>query len=127
MALNFQSSSLNVKLNCINDSPNSMKLVSKNRFEIGIHKAGAWYWRPTWSGGCDNFHSMENGVGFMFVNTRSYFVQTTIQLFFLKFIFYIKIKPELLSGELPCRYVRIEDTHLDLLSLPHGSWADKKN
>lgn len=102
-----------------------MKLINKERFEIGIHKSGRWYWKPTWSGGSDNFHSMENGLGFKFVNTRSYLVMTTICLFFLKLIIYIKIKPELLSGELPCRYVKIEDTHLGLLNLPHGKWSDE--
>jgi hypothetical protein len=101
-----------------------MKIVNKERFEIGIHKSGKWYWKPTWSGGSDNFHSMENGKNFKFVNTRSYFVMTTISLFWLRFIFYIKIKPELISGEHPRRYVPIEETHLDLLNLPHGKWSD---
>lgn len=102
-----------------------MKIVNKEKFEIGIHKSGRWYWSPTWCGHSTNFHSMENGWQFKFVNTRSYFVITTIQLFFLKFIFYLKIKPELISGEFPSRYVMLEDTHLNLLDLPHGKWTDK--
>lgn len=104
-----------------------MKIVNKERFEIGVHKSGQWYWRPEWSGFNDNFHTMENGLGFKFMNVRSYFVMTTIQMFFLKFIFYIKIKPELISGKgPPQRYVRIEETHLDLMDTPHGKWSDSK-
>lgn len=102
-----------------------MKIVDKKMFEIGIHKSGKWYWKPEWSGGCDNFHSVENGLGFKFINTRSYFVMTTIQLFWLRFIFYIRIKPECISGEgPPQRYVPIEDTHLGLVNTPHGKWSD---
>jgi hypothetical protein len=102
-----------------------MRIVNKEKFEIGIHKSGRWYWRPTWCGSNDNFHTIENGKNYKFVNTRSYFVMTTIQLFWLRFIFYIQIKPKLISGEgTPQRYVPIEETHLELLDLPHGKWSD---
>lgn len=103
-----------------------MKIVSKEKFEIGLHKAGSWYWKPQWCGFNDNLHTLENGTDFKFVNVRSYFVMTTIQLFFLKFIFYIQIKPKLISGENPMRYVKFEDTHLNLLDIPQGKWSDLK-
>ena len=101
-----------------------MKLVDKEKFEIGIRKSGKWYWKPEWCGANDNFFRVENGRKFKYINCWSYFVMTTIQLFFLKWIFYIQIKPKLISGERPMRYVKFKDTHLDLMDIAHGSWAD---
>jgi hypothetical protein len=102
-----------------------MRIVNKPRFEIGIKKAGTIYWRPTWCGSADNFHKMENGREFKFVNTWSYFVLTTIQLFWLKWIFYIQIKPEIISGEYPMKYVPFEDTHLAIMNIKDGKWTDQ--
>lgn len=102
-----------------------MKIVNKINFEIGIIKIGTFYWKPSWSGAKSSFHSLENGKGFKFVNTRSYYVTTTIQLFVFWWVIYLKIKPELLSGKLPIRYVKFEDTHLNLMDIPHGKWSDK--
>ncbi len=102
-----------------------MKLVSKEKFEIGINKAGAWYWKPVWEGANSNFHTVDNGYKFKYVNVESYFVLTLIQLFFLKWRLYIKIKPKKISGDVPCRYVKIEETHLSLMDIPHRKWSDK--
>lgn len=84
------------------------------------------YWKPEWSGYKENFHKMENGKGFKFVNTWSYMIPTTIQVFFLKWIFYIKIKPKLISGDpkYPQKYVKFEQTHLSAMGLPEGNWND---
>lgn len=105
-----------------------MKIVNKPKFEIGIHKSGKWYWKPEWCLHNANFHKVENGVEFKFINTWSYFVPTVIQLFIFKLIFYIEIKPELISGnpEFPQRYVKLEDTHLALMDTPVGSWDQGK-
>lgn len=103
-----------------------MTIINKQRFEVGIHKSGKWYWRPEWSGSVDNFFKVQNGRDFKFINTWSYFIPTTIQLFFLKWIFYIQIKPELISGSHPMKYVPFDETHLALMDdIKDGSWADK--
>ncbi len=102
-----------------------MILIKKENWEIGITRGSVRYWKPTTCGVMDNFHKLENGRDFKFVNTWSYYVQTLIQIFWLKYIFYVKITPKLLSGKTPQRYVKFEDTHLDLLDLPHGSWKDE--
>lgn len=102
-----------------------MKLISKQRFEIGIHfKTGKFYWKPEWSGSVSNFHKLENGKDFKFVNTWAYFIPTVIQLFIFNMIIYIEIKPELISGKHPSKYVAFEETHLALMDIPDGSWAD---
>lgn len=102
-----------------------MKIVEKVNFEIGIKKINGFYRKPTWSGAKSSFHSMDNGKDFKFVNTKSYYVTTTIQLFVFWWVIYLQIKPELLSGKLPIRYVEFKDTHLDLMDIPHGNWDDK--
>lgn len=102
-----------------------MILVKKKNFEIGIKECGSFYWKPEWCGVNDNFFKVQNGRGFQFINCWSYYVLTRIELFFLKWIFYIKIEPELLSGETPMRYVEFKKTHLELMDVPHGSWNDK--
>jgi len=103
-----------------------MKLVNKKRFEIGIHRSGKLYWRPEWSGATDNFFRVENGKHFQYINTWSYLVPTTIQLFWFRWIFYIQIKPERISGEQPMKYVKFEETHLALMDdVKDGKWSDK--
>lgn len=103
-----------------------MKLISRKQFELGVHwkNRGKFYWRPEWSGSLSNYHRVENGKDFRFVNTWSYFIPTTIQLFIFNLIIYINIKPELISGEKPIKYVPFEETHLSLMNIPDGSWAD---
>lgn len=103
-----------------------MKIVNRETIEIGIsYRSGKpIYWKPEWCGTQENFHKLDNGKDFKFLNQWSYFVPIITQLFWLKFIFYIKIKPKLISGDpkYPSRLVRIEDTHLSVCELPHGSW-----
>lgn len=107
------------------DNKKKMILINKPKFEIGICKSGSMYWRPQWSGFNDNFHRLENGKDFKYMNTWSYFVMTTVQLFWLRFIFYIQIKPERISSEHPQKYVRFEDTHLTLMDdVKLGKWSD---
>lgn len=102
-----------------------MVLVNKERFEIGIIKRrGEWYWKPEWCGSKSNFHKHENGKDFKFINTWSYYILTNIQLFFLCWIFYITIKPELISGNIPQKYVEFEKTHLVLFNVPEENWND---
>lgn len=99
-------------------------IIERETWKIGITRSGHRYWKPTTCGQLDNFHSLENGKDFKFVNTRSYYIPTVIQIFWLKWILYIKITPKLLSGKEPQRYVKFEETHLDLLDLPKGNWND---
>lgn len=119
----------NSKFEILNSKNMKWKIVSHEKFEIGINWINwrSCYWKPKWDLHNDNFHKIENGREFKFINSWSYFVPTTIKLFFLKFIFYIKIKPKLISGDprYPQRYVEFEQTHLHLMDIPHGSWADK--
>jgi hypothetical protein len=100
------------------------KIIDKERFEIGIHKSGKVYWKPEWCVHIHCFHKVENGRGFKYINTWTYYIPTTIQLFWLKFIFYIKLKPKLISGDKPIKYVEFDKTHLSLMDLPEGSWSD---
>ena len=102
-----------------------MKLIKNKNFELGIN----WYkyklhWKPTYVGHLDSFHKHNNGKGFKFTNTWSYYVPTMIQCFWLKFIIYIKIKPKLISGKKPIKYVRFDKTHLSMMDLPEGNWDD---
>lgn len=101
-----------------------MRLVDKEKFEIGVRKTQKWYWKPKWSGANSNFVRVQNGRDFKYINTWSYFILTTIQLFFLGWVVYINIKPKLIGGELPIRYVKFENTHLNLMDIPQGSWYD---
>ena len=102
-----------------------MVIVNKKHVEIGILKSGQFNWKAEWCNHLDNLHRVENGKDFKFLNTWSCYVPTTIQLFWLKFIFYIKIKPEVISGKTPIKLVKFEDTHLQLMNLPEGNWNDK--
>lgn len=101
-----------------------MKLLSKATFDITIGRAGHFYPKLTYCGVRENWHKHENGRDFQFINLWSYYIKTEYHIYWLWFRMCIILKPELLSGEVPQRYVRIEDTHLDLLNLPHGSWKD---
>lgn len=101
-----------------------MILLKKETYEIGITRCGVRYWKPTTCGHLGNFHTIENGKDFKFVNTQSFYIPTLIQLYWLKWILYVKITPKLLSGKEPIRYVKFEDTHLELLDLPKGNWND---
>lgn len=102
-----------------------MILIKKEHWEIGITRGSHRYWKPTTCGVRDNFFMVENGYKFKYLNTWSCYVHTLIQVFWLKFIFYVKIKPEIISGKEPMRYVKFEDTHLELMDIPKGSWKDK--
>lgn len=99
-------------------------LKRHRHFEIGINKSGKWYWKPQWGGTRENFHKMENGKGFKFMNTWSYYVPTSIELFWLKFIFYVKMKPRRVSGEKRIKYVDFKKTHLGVMDLPEGNWNE---
>lgn len=103
-----------------------MILIKKETWEIGITRCSVRYWKPTTCGSQENFFSLENGRDFKFVNVRSYYINTLIQLYWLKWILYIKIKPKLLSGAEPLRYVKFEDTHFELMGIPKGNWNDSE-
>lgn len=102
----------------------NIKIINKETWEIGITRCSVRYWKPTTCGTLSNFHAIENGKDFKFVNTKSYYVNTLIQIYWLKWILYIKLKPKLLSGNTPIIYVKYENTHLDLMDLPQGNWND---
>lgn len=101
-----------------------MILIKRENWEIGIVRTSHRYWKLETCGVMDNFHKIENGTDFKFINARSYYMNTCIEIFWLKFKFYVLIKPKLISGNIPQRYVKFEDTHLDLLDIPHGNWND---
>jgi hypothetical protein len=101
-----------------------MILKKKETWEIGITTSAITYWKPTTCGQLDNFFKVKNGKDFKFLNTWSYYVPTFIQIFWLRWIFYIKITPKLISGEEPVRYVKFEDTHLEIMDVPKGNWDD---
>ena len=102
-----------------------MILIKKEKFEIGTKSTSVWSLKPEWNTINCNYFRVQNGKDFKFINTWSYFIPTEIRLYFLIWIFYIKIKPKRISSETPSRYVRFEDTHLELLNIPHGKWSDE--
>ena len=102
-----------------------MKILNRINFEIGINKIGAFYKKPITEATKSNFHTIDNGKDFKFINAKSYYVITSIRLYIFWWVIYLKIKPELLSGKVPIRYVEFKDTHLDLMNIPHGNWDDK--
>ena len=72
-----------------------------------------------------SYHRHENGKNFQWINSYAYFIPTEIYFYWMGFRIWIQLKPKLLSGKTPVRYVDLKKTHLELLNLPHGSWQDK--
>jgi hypothetical protein len=103
-----------------------MKFIKNEYFEIGLKKSKQWTWKPSPENTLHNYHKLVNGKGFKFVNTRSYFVPILIRIFWLNILFYMELKPKMISGYKPIRYVKYEDTHLELMDLPQGNWDDNK-
>ena len=101
-----------------------MILINRENVEVGVKWTGQFRWKPEWCGQLDNFHRVENGKDFRYVNTWSYYVPTLVQVYWLRFSIYVKIKPKLIGPEKPRRYVPFEDTHLELMDIPEGNWND---
>lgn len=103
-----------------------MIIKENSNIKISIHrvKGEPFHLRPI----CDcikyNYHRIENGKDFKFINAWSYYIPIGNRFFWLWWCLTIKIKPTLLSGKAPIRYVDFKKTHLELLDLPHGSWRD---
>lgn len=104
-----------------------MILFKHQYFEITVNRSGKgekWHWKPIVEMMLSNFHKIENGKGFKYVNTWSYFTPRKIRVFWLGLLISLRLKPKLISGETPKKYVEFEKTHLDLLDLPEGNWSD---
>lgn len=104
-----------------------MIIKENERFTFKIYnvKGEPFHLKPIYDSINHSYHRMENGKDFKFVNTWSYYIPVAVRMFFLWWCFDFSIKPRLLSGKTPSRYVDIKDTHLQLMGLPHGSWQDK--
>ena len=103
-----------------------MILKKHKNFKLVIcnPKGEPFHWKPVYSGSLHNYHRLENGKEFMFVNTWSYYIPVVISVYWLWWKLYIKIFPKLLSGKTPIKYVEFNKTHLPLLNLEEGSWRD---
>lgn len=103
-----------------------MIIKRTENFELGINriKGSPFYWRIKYSGAKDHFFKVENGTDFKWLNTWAYYVPTLVQCFWGWWSIYLKIFPQNIGGKQPQRYVKIENTHLGPLKLPHGSWKD---
>lgn len=104
-----------------------MRLFKHEYFEINAIRSGKgekWHWKPKIEMILLNFHKVENGKGFKYVNTWSYFLPGTIRVFWFGLLISLKLKSKLISGETPKKYVEFEKTHLELMGLPEGNWCD---
>lgn len=119
-------------MNTLNRKDKGMKkyfTIERKSFSFTLKKLhkDEWSFKPSHYCALDNYHRIINGKGFKYINTWSYYIPTTINLCWLIFKLQIKIKPKLLSGKIPIRYVKYENTHLELMDLPQGNWDDKSN
>lgn len=104
-----------------------MKIVDNKSISIKIvkkPKCEKFRWKSHWESMNYNYFKVKNGKDFKYINTWSYYMPEVNRCFWLWWIVVIKIKPKLISGETPNRYVRFEDTHLELMDLPKGNWDD---
>jgi len=104
-----------------------MNLVNNENISIRISKKpkGSKFRRkPYWEAFKSCYWSVENGKDFKYVNCKSHYMPKVNRCFWMWWIIVVEIKPKLISGETPNKYVRFEDTHLQLMDLPEGSWKD---
>jgi len=101
-----------------------IKETENFKLKINNVKGEPFHWKPVWCGAKHNYHRVENGKDFKFINTWSYYIPIMNRVFWLWWCLSFTIKPKLISGKIPQRYVPLKDTHLELMDLPHGSWQD---
>jgi hypothetical protein len=83
------------------------------------------FYNAIWECAGKNYNKYSESMTREFINTRPYYITTSIRLYIFFWVIYLKIKPELLGGKFPIRYIEFKDTHLDLMDIPHGNWDDK--
>lgn len=103
-----------------------MIIKENEKFKLRIYNVNGepFHWKPVYDSINHNYHRLQNGKDFKFVNTWSYYMPITNRFFWLWWCLDFTIKPKLISGKTPNRYVEFRKTHLELMDLPHGSWKD---